>query len=314
MPPHSRRDPFAAPTEAPRQHNRSNGGGAVAASPAWHVAAWLAVVAVASTEAFTRLGFAHGSLYLLPILIASQTRSTRAIVAVAGASAVATLVGLVVAPPAVPGTPSALVIGNRVASVAIVLASAGMLVMLQRSARRRLAAVSEAHQETEDARRRLEVTLSSITDAFFVLGPDWRFRYLNEQAERVLQRRRDDLLGANVWDEFPEAVGSPFQAHYERAARDGVAVAFEAYYSPLETWFEVHVYPSDEGLAVYFQDVTARRRDQERLRLLEAAVERLNDAVVITEAEPRGEEGRPIVYVNPAFERATRAFYFALLR
>lgn len=122
-----------------------------------------------------------------------------------------------------------------------------------------------ANEEARGLARRLSTTLESITDAFFTLDGAWRFTFLNSEAERVLERRREELLGNIVWDEFPEAVGSPFYTEYHRALEDNSSVTFEAFYPPLERWFSVSAYPSTEGLAVYFQDVTHRRAVEGRL-------------------------------------------------
>ena len=121
--------------------------------------------------------------------------------------------------------------------------------------------------------RILEV-FERITDAFFGLDRGWRFTYLNPEAERLLERSCDDLVGKNVWDEFPEAVGSAFQREYERAARTGEKASFEEHYPPLDAWFEVNAYPSEEGLSVYFRDVTVRKRaEEERERMQHALLE-----------------------------------------
>jgi PAS domain S-box-containing protein len=84
-----------------------------------------------------------------------------------------------------------------------------------------------------------------------------------------------------------------------------VAVEFEAYYQPFDRWFVVKAYPIPNGLVAYFRDGTASRRANEQLRLLQSSVERLNDIVVITDAEPITGRGPQIVYVNQAFERLT---------
>jgi PAS domain S-box-containing protein len=109
------------------------------------------------------------------------------------------------------------------------------------------------------------VILESITDAFFALDDEWRFTYLNREAERVLLRSREDLLGKNVWDEFGPGVGSTFQTEYTRARREGVTVKFEEYYPPLGAWLEVSAYPRPDGLAVFFQDVGDRKRSEAAL-------------------------------------------------
>lgn len=115
--------------------------------------------------------------------------------------------------------------------------------------------------------------LESITDAFFALDHEWRFTYINQQAEPLLKRKREEMLGKNVWDEFPEAVGTNFYLQYHRATTEQVSVAFEEYLPLLDSWFEVHGYPSQDGLSVYFHDITERRQTTdalfERTRLAE---------------------------------------------
>ena len=108
--------------------------------------------------------------------------------------------------------------------------------------------------------------LESITDAFFALDRVWRFTYVNAQAERLLFRTRADLLGRDIWEEFPAALGSAFEREYRRAAEERVAAAFEEFYPPLAAWFEVRAFPSPEGLSVFFHDITERvgRRRHER--------------------------------------------------
>lgn len=128
----------------------------------------------------------------------------------------------------------------------------------------------QARVEAEAAQRRLSSILESIADAFFALDHQWRFTYLNAQSEPLLQRRRDELLGKNIWDEFPDMVGSSFYQQYHTALAQQVSVAFDAFYPPLDTWFDVRVYPSADGLSIYFRDIHERKRmEVERASLLE---------------------------------------------
>lgn len=110
------------------------------------------------------------------------------------------------------------------------------------------------------ANRALE-TLEAMTDAFLTIDPEWRFTYLNPQAELILERAREVLLETNVWEQFPESVGTEFETTIRRAMSEGVPVRFEAHYEPLDRTLEIRTYPIPDGLAVYFTDVT-----QERLR------------------------------------------------
>ena len=135
-----------------------------------------------------------------------------------------------------------------------------------------IVAIEGAFQDVTErhlANRRSELlaaTLEQISDAFFSLDTMWRFRYLNPRAELVVQRRREDVVGKRIWDEFPEAVGTAFQSQYEDAVATGEPRSFEAHFAPLDLWVEVRAHPTSDGLAVYFQDIGERRVVEERLR------------------------------------------------
>ncbi len=168
-------------------------------------------------------------------------------------------------------------------------------------------------QKLAEARMRaLEVqltdTLESITDGFLLMDKDWNFRFVNGHAEHMLKLSRHDLLGKNFWDVFPLTLGTIVETEFRRAMATGRTAQFDNFYEPLDSWFSIHAYPTEAGLAVYFQNVTGLRAQQDQLRLLETAVSRLNDIVVIMEAEEvqDTEESAPrIVFVNDAFERYT---------
>ncbi|MDW7745228.1 EAL domain-containing protein [Halomonas sp.] len=149
---------------------------------------------------------------------------------------------------------------------------------------------------------RLTTTLESITDGFFTLNDDWRFTYVNREAGRLLQRESESLLGCHIWQEFPEAAGSRFESEYRKAIATGQATHFEACNPRLDLWVEVHAYPSEEGLAVYFRDINQRKATERQLRILESSVASSINGVVICDALL---PDMPIVYVNPAFERIT---------
>ncbi len=135
-----------------------------------------------------------------------------------------------------------------------------------------LQATSEELEEqtalAEDARQEATDILESIGDAFFALDHDWKFIYLNENAEPLVGRTRAELLGVTIWQAFPEIVGSTFEREYRRAIDEQISTGFEEYFEPLDKWFQVRAYPWRRGLAVYFTDVSARVRAERSFRAL----------------------------------------------
>ncbi len=130
-----------------------------------------------------------------------------------------------------------------------------------------------------DARQladRLATSLDSMSDSFYTLDRDWRFTFVNRHAERMLERNGDDLLGKCAWDEFPAIVGTDIERQYRRALADNVSAEFEFSYAPLDTIFSIRAYPSAQGLAVYFSDVTAQRLAADALHESGLRIKRLN--------------------------------------
>lgn len=131
----------------------------------------------------------------------------------------------------------------------------------------------ESELEAERLSRRLATMLESITDAFIALDRQWRFSYVNAEAEQLIGRTADELLGRNVWDEYPDITDMKMGQACWRAMEERVTVAVEEYYPSLGKWFDIRAYPSEEGLALFFRDVTERHEMVERLREHERELE-----------------------------------------
>jgi len=152
---------------------------------------------------------------------------------------------------------------------------------------------------------KLSATLQNMSDAFFTLDREWRITFVNEEMTRAVNRKREDMLHQRMWDVFPGTENGLFHLSFQRAVDTGRVSNEVGFYKPLGKWFELRTHPTDDGVAVYFQDVTQKRKDEEQLRLLQACVERMNDVIVVTDAEPLDGDGPRILYVNEAFERHT---------
>jgi PAS domain S-box-containing protein len=136
-------------------------------------------------------------------------------------------------------------------------------------AERRIRALGErvqARAELQDAVRRMTDILEKTSDGFFAVDRDWKFTFVNPQAEKLLERKREDLIGKDVWMEFPQFKRDAFEKNYRRAMSAQVAVEFEASDVGGQVWFELLAYPSGGGVSVFLRDITERKRGEaERL-------------------------------------------------
>src|SRR2546421_3367317 len=140
-----------------------------------------------------------------------------------------------------------------------------------------------------------------MPDALLALDMQGRITYLNHQAESFLQKTRAQLLGSSIWEAIPKIRDTPLFQNCQQARTTGKTVSFE-YLSPaVNKWFHVHIYPSEEGVCVYFQDITERKQAEERLHQSEKRFRALieNNADVISLTDANG----IIAYVSPSMTR-----------
>lgn len=141
--------------------------------------------------------------------------------------------------------------------------------------------------------------LERITDGFYALDSEWLVTYWNKEAEAMLGKSREEVLGKNLWEIFPEAMKLNFYSHYHEALKKQTPVHFEGYYPPQNIWVDVNVYPSANGLSVFFKSISERKKIDEELQKLSWVAKETNDAVMITDTDQK------IIWVNNAFVRIT---------
>lgn len=142
--------------------------------------------------------------------------------------------------------------------------------------------------QSEQQRKEREAIFNRMTDAVFSVDDGWRITYANDTARAVLNTAMDasysseGLTGRDLWEEIPSLVGTQFEEKYREAMKTQQAVAFREYYEPLETWFDVHTYPSESGLSVYFRDVTDEQKREAKIRGRERTLREMYEVIADT--------------------------------
>ncbi len=123
----------------------------------------------------------------------------------------------------------------------------------------------KAEEALQSSEKQKNDILESITDGFVAFDKEWRYTYVNSNAARILHATKEELIGKVGIEVFPNA--SKFLVEFKRAVSSGRPVHFEEYYpEPLNIWYECHCYPSQDGLTVFFSDITQRKKSEEAIR------------------------------------------------
>lgn len=136
----------------------------------------------------------------------------------------------------------------------------------------------QREQELRQWRARVTNILESIADAFFIVDRDYRYIYLNTQAEQLAGRKAADLIGRLMWAEYPQSEGE-WRPHFERAWTTGQPVHVEQRSAISGRWIEAHIYPGAEGLSVYCRDVSERKQAEQLLQQRNRELETINAVV-----------------------------------
>ena len=155
---------------------------------------------------------------------------------------------------------------------------------------------SRAEVALKESQDQLSSMLERVTDNFVAFDVNWRYIYANDSALRNLRKTRDEVIGKVVWDVFPDLTGTVYGERYREAMEKQISLEFEAYYKPFEIWTYMRLFPSPQGLTIYYHDVTElRRRREDETRL--ASFPQLNPNPIL-EVDFHGK----ISYMNPAAE------------
>lgn len=127
----------------------------------------------------------------------------------------------------------------------------------------------------------LNAVFERITDAFIALDNDWRYVYVNSKAGEMHSREPKDLIGKVIWEVFPDVVGEPFYYALLEAKQTKQSQRLELHYSKTDRWFEDLIYPSDDGMSVYYHDITEKKKAEQKLLASEQELKRSNERFLL---------------------------------
>lgn len=127
--------------------------------------------------------------------------------------------------------------------------------------------MKKSERQESDGRAIMKNVLNNITDGFIIIDRNWSILFWNKAAETILGKKEADLLGKNIWQEFPELEVLKQHKNYEILIDEKKSIRFREYFPTYKVWADVSVYPSEHTISVYFKDVTEVKNLQTMQRL-----------------------------------------------
>ncbi|AFK05569.1 PAS/PAC sensor signal transduction histidine kinase (plasmid) [Emticicia oligotrophica DSM 17448] len=142
-----------------------------------------------------------------------------------------------------------------------------------------------------EANNKVITTLESIRDGFYSMDKNWIVTYWNKEMELLTEIKRTDIIGKNLWEQFPFMLDTKFYIEYKKAVAENVVVRFEEYLTISEQWFEANAFPSENGLTVFIRDITERKLNEQKIKserkLLRTLIDNLPDSIFFKDTNAR---------------------------
>jgi PAS domain S-box-containing protein len=151
-----------------------------------------------------------------------------------------------------------------------------------------------AEQKLNTTKNLLSNTLSSIKEGFVILDSNSNYLYVNKEAATFLGKKAQDLIGKNIWIEFPEGEGDLFYDKYQTALKTGKPISFENYFEPWDRWFENKMIPSKDGMLIFFNETTNQKISENKIKEAYNIINKSSSVAVLS----RNELNYPVEFIS----------------
>ena len=140
-----------------------------------------------------------------------------------------------------------------------------------------------SEQKLNNTKKLLSNTLSSIKDGFVILDSNSNYIHLNSVACKLLGKNEEELLGENIWKEFPEKQGDLFFDNYQKAFKTKTTISFENYFSPWNRWFENTIIPSNDTVLIFFRETTHQKESENKVKAAYNIINKSSSVAILCE-------------------------------
>lgn len=147
--------------------------------------------------------------------------------------------------------------------------------------------LAHVNKELDKTFRMFSNLLDSIQDEFYAFDRNWNLVYTNSKFENDQKMSKEQLIGRNLWSLFPDLIGSFLHSKLLQALEEKIVLKFEYFSNYNRRWYESHVYPSQDLIAVLSHDISAKKEAEKNKALLAAIVEDSHDGIISLDLDGR---------------------------
>ncbi len=147
----------------------------------------------------------------------------------------------------------------------------------------------------------LENLLRGMGDAFVTVDKDFVYTFANEQSLKIMGKSKEELIGRIKWEVYPDLVDTELYTIYNDVVKNKKDAFFEVFYTPFDMWLDIRAYSHEGGVAIFYNDITERKKAEEDLKNSEhkfrVLIENNADMLVLYDKDLR------LSYCSPSVEK-----------
>ncbi|RPI16710.1 MAG: PAS domain S-box protein [Ignavibacteriae bacterium] len=127
----------------------------------------------------------------------------------------------------------------------------------------------ESEENLKEANKQIKNILDTITDNFIALDREFKFKYINKKVLERSNLNYEDVIGKSIWDVFPNMIGTIYEQYYRKAFEEQTPLNFAERSVLTDEWYDVNIYPSEDGITVYGKNITEKKLAEDNLKASE---------------------------------------------
>ena len=135
----------------------------------------------------------------------------------------------------------------------------------------------EAIERLKQSEEKYRSMMERVSDAVVALDKKGNYTYVNKQAANSVNLTPDDMVGKHISALYPQEVNLHFYNAFNEALEKQEYIVRENYYEEHDSWLENHIYPSPDGLSIFFRDITTRKKTEEKIKASEEKYRLITD-------------------------------------
>jgi len=109
-------------------------------------------------------------------------------------------------------------------------------------------------------------TLEQLADGFASFDKEGNIVYINSNGAELLRVKKGQVLNTNIFSVIPETESNGFRNLFQQVVTENKSGTLKLYHPGWQCWIHYRMYPTENGVTVFFRDISALQQARTALK------------------------------------------------